>query len=153
VVFVIVRRVTGEPLRSRRLLVPPLVVAVIGAGQVGQVAHVRPLDVAVLAFEAVFAVAVGVARGASVELYVRDGHLWFRYRWITLALWVGAAVLRFGVRELGVLAGADGKLLMNTLLIMVGLTLAGEACVVGLRAMRIDAPFAPHQRHRTRLSG
>jgi hypothetical protein len=66
-----------------------------------------------------------------------------RYRWQTVALWVAAAVLRFGMRELGVLAGADARLLSNTLLVMVGLTLIGEACVVGLRAMRTGASFAP----------
>jgi hypothetical protein len=152
VVFMIVRRMMGEPLRARRLLVLPLVVAILGAGQVGHVTHVRAVDVAVLAFEAVFAVAVGVARGATVQVYVREGHVWFRYRWITLALWVAAAVLRFAVREVGVLAGANGTLLMHTLLFMVALTLAGEACVVGLRALRTGAPFAPANDRRTRLS-
>jgi hypothetical protein len=152
VVFMIVRRMMGEPLRAKRLLVLPLVVAVIGAGQVGHVAHVRAVDVAVLAFEAVFAVAVGVARGASVHIYVRDGHVWFRYRWITLALWLVSAALRLGLREAGALAGADHALLMNTLLFMVALTLAGEACVVGLRALRTGAPFAPSGQRRTRLS-
>src|SRR5690242_12488254 len=101
VVLLIGRRLVGEPLQARRVFILPLVVAVVGAYQLSQLHHdlgadVRPLDVGVLAAEAGLAVALGAVRGLTVQVFVRDGHLWQRYRPLTIAVWVVSIAVRLG---------------------------------------------------------
>ena len=143
VVLLIGRRLVGEPLQARRVFVLPLVVAVVGAYQLSQLHHVRPLDVGVLTAEAGLAVALGAVRGLTVQVFVRDGHLWQRYRPLTIAVWVVSIAVRLGATAGAYAIGADRTVLSAGLVLVLGLTLAGESAIVGLRSMRLGAPFAP----------
>src|SRR5690349_7915407 len=106
-VAVIGRRLAGEPLKARRVAILPLVLAVIGLYQVTQAPHLTPTDVGLIAAEAVIAFGLGLLRGSTIKVFVRDGHLWQKYSWATLGLWVGSILVRIGMSGGAVLLGAD----------------------------------------------
>lgn len=146
IAYTMVRRFLGEPLSSRRLFVIPLVITVYGAYTVAQTgfAHATA-DLVALATGGLVAAAGGALRGRTVRVFVRDGHVWYRYTWVTLAVWAGLIALRFGQAALATSFGADRGVLTAGLLLMVGLSFLGEAAVVGPRAIATGAPFAPRR--------
>lgn len=148
--LVLVRRFLGEPLDARRLVLLPLVTVAVGAYQLAHVPvrHVAA-DAAVFGLAVVTAVGGGLARGLTVRVFVRDGHVWYRYTWMTLAVWAGLAALRVGQVFLGVAIGADRAVLSAGLLLVVGLSFLGESAVVGRRALASGARFAPRDAGRT----
>ncbi|BCJ44733.1 hypothetical protein GCM10010168_15460 [Actinoplanes ianthinogenes] len=144
--YAMVRRFLGEPLTSRRLIVLPLVLTVYGGYVVAQTGFThRTADLAALVVCGLTAVAGGALRGRTVQVLVRDGHVWYRYTWVTLAVWIGLIALRFGQAAAAVAIGADRPVLTASLLLALGLSFLGEAAVVGPRAMATGAPFAPRR--------
>jgi hypothetical protein len=148
VVLLLVRRFLGEPLEARRLAAPPLILIVMGAYSLSKidlaaVAHHPVVDGAVLGFGALVAVLGGIVRGLTVRVYVRDGHVWYRYTLLTVVVWAGLAALRFAQSAAAGALGADPAVLDAALLLILGLSLLGEAAIVGRRAIATGAPFAP----------
>ena len=151
VLYVLIRRFTGEPLEGAA--------AGAAAGAARRVGRLRGvadvhrhdlthavLDGAVLGAGAVLAVAGGLVRGLTVRVFVRDGHLWYRYTALTVVVWValiGAPVRRGAA---GRALGADAAVLAAALPFMLGLSLLGEAAVVGRRGIATGVPFAPGDR-------
>src|SRR5437667_133194 len=107
-------------------------------------AHVAAMDIGVLALEALLAVAVGATRGATIHLYRRDGQLWQRYRWSTLAVWIAAIALRAGLVVGGRLA--DVHVATKSLVLILGISLVAESALVSWRAARTGVPLAPSRR-------
>ncbi|SCF46149.1 DUF1453 domain-containing protein [Micromonospora mirobrigensis] len=150
--YVLVRRLAGEPLAARRLVVLPAALVVWGAVSLtGALAAASRLDLAVLALEAGIAVLTGLGRGATVAIHSRDGHLWYRYRPITVAVWLGLLLTRAGITLVAHRAGAQPAVLHLALPLMFGLSLVAESAVVGRRALRSGLPWAPRRGRRTRL--
>jgi hypothetical protein len=149
IVYVLFRRLAGEPLEGRRLVVLPLVLLVVGVLQLRGV-HATPLDVAVLVVEGAAAAVLGAVRGLTVQVYPRDGHLWYRYRPLTIVVWVASLLLRLGQVVAGHALGADTSVLGRALLPVLALTLLAEALVVGKRALATGVPFAPQGSRRGR---
>jgi hypothetical protein len=147
--YVFARRLSGEPLHARRLVLLP--VALTGWGGY-TLAHThmqaRTLDLAVLAVGAAVGLIGGMLRGATVRVFPRDGHLWYRYRPLTIAIWVVLIALRVGQTVAGHAVGADTAVLSAGLPLMFGLSLLGEAAVVGGRGLRTGVPFAPRRPER-----
>ena len=142
IVVVIARRFAGAPVRARSLVLP------LGLSVYGVVLlrgrHIGLTDLVFLAVELVLAFGVGALRGTTIALYVRDGHLWQRYRWSTLAAWLGAIALRVGLAVGGHLAGVH--IVTSSLLLVLGVSLVAEALVVEQRARRHGAPILPGRR-------
>ncbi|MFB9236131.1 hypothetical protein ACFFWC_11320 [Plantactinospora siamensis] len=152
--YVMVRRLAGEPLTSRRIAVLPLILTLVGASNVaGAAHHLSALDAAALAAEILLAVLAGVARGSTVRVYARDGHLWYRYTALTIAIWLVLLALRLGVGWAARSAGADAAVLSAALLLMLGLSLLGEGAVIGRRALATGVPFAPRSARRLARAG
>ncbi|MFI1989922.1 hypothetical protein [Actinoplanes sp. NPDC020271] len=147
--YTMVRRFMGEPLTARRLFVMPLVLTAYGLYTVAQTgfAHATA-DLVALISGGVIAVAGGALRGRTVQVHVRDGHVWYRYTWVTLAVWAALIALRFGQAAAAVSLGADRPVLTASMVLALGLSFLGEAAVVGPRAMATGAPFAPRRRDR-----
>jgi hypothetical protein len=148
VVLLLVRRFLGEPLEARRLAAPPLILIVMGAYSLSKidlaaVAHHPVVDGAVLGFGALVAVLGGIVRGLTVRVYVREGHVWYRYTLLTVVVWAGLAALRLAQSAAAGALGADPAVLDAALLLILGLSLLGEAAIVGRRAIATGAPFAP----------
>jgi hypothetical protein len=145
--YLIARRFGGQPLRAQNLVLP-LAITVFGGYQL-RGHHLGPADLAFLAVEALLALAVGAARGATIHLYVRDGHLWQRYRWATLGVWVIAIALRVGLVAGGHLVGVS--VATSSILLVLGISLIGEALIVAQRARRTGTLFAPDRRQRVKV--
>lgn len=141
-VYVMWRRLQGEPLQAKRLLALPLVFSVLGVVDLTRAhdAHLPPASVAFLVAGAVISLVLGAARGATVELFTKGGHLWQRYRGLTVALWGALIATKLALALAAHLAGATGS---TDLMLSLGLSLAGEAALVAPRALSSGVPFTP----------
>ncbi len=140
--YVMWRRMQGEPLQARRLVVLPLIFSVLGVVNLtgAHGTHLGTASVAFLVAGAVISVVLGAARGATVELFAKGGHLWQRYRGVTVALWGALIAAKLALALATHLAGATGN---TDLMLSLGLSLAGEAALVAPRALSSGVPFAP----------
>jgi hypothetical protein len=140
--YVLVSRWRGQALNTRRLLVLPAVLTAIGGAQVfGLAGHGhRPLDLVLIGAGVVVAAGLGLARGATVAVYQRDGATWLRYRPATLWLWLATAVVRVTMTVLAHAAGATLAASGPALLLTVGMTLLGEAAAVARTAFSAQGP-------------
>jgi hypothetical protein len=138
-IYVIVRRLQGLPLRIGRVLVVPLVVLALG---VSQLTHLEARDIALLTVKAVVGLGLGALRGATIALYERRGYLWFRYRPVTVAIWLATVAVRV-VLQIGLPVGSAGS---ASLTVALAVSLLGEGVIVAVRAQRTRVAFAPHPR-------
>ena len=148
-IWTIVGRLQGRPLRQRRLLVIPGVLSVVGLAELGGV-HLTMLAIVLMALQIVISIGVGALRGWTVHLYERDGFLWMRYRWTTLALWLLTIVIRVGFVAGAQITGA-GTGGSQVLMVGLGLGLLGEGVMVAWRANALGIPYAPDDRARVRI--
>jgi hypothetical protein len=151
--YVLFSRFRGQPLRVRRAVVLPLVLAVLGAVTV---AHALPhgltgADVVFLVGGGLVAFAIGALRGTSVLIYPQDGVLWLRYRGVTLAWWVVSIAARFGLVALAGPLGVSAGLAVNSILLVAGLNLLGEVVVALVRGAATGVPFAQDNQFRARV--
>ncbi|MGB3442516.1 MAG: DUF1453 domain-containing protein [Actinophytocola sp.] len=142
--YTIVRRTIGEPLNVRDLFGAPVVLLVVGNYSLTKVPDVTGVDIAWLAGASFVGLALGVWRGATVLLMVKDGALWQRYPARTYLVWVVSLVVNGGLGFLATHEGVHADARPMTLSIGVGLL--GEAAAVGLRAMATGVPFSSESR-------
>lgn len=128
--YVIVRRTIGEPVNVRELTVPPLVLIVLGAREVVRAGGVGD-GLEWLIAAGVVSVLCGAARAATVRLFVRDGVVWYRYTPTTFATWLITAAIGVGAR---LAAFAEVPEEARSMMLTIGLTLAGEGLILGWRA-------------------
>jgi hypothetical protein len=148
VVYLFARRLAGEPLKARRLVILPAVITIWGGYQVVHVHGVHTVDVAVIGVSVVVSLLLGVVRGTTIQVFVQNGHLWQKYTFATIAVWVLSIAIRFGIDWAGHLAGATTSVLTAALVLTLGVSFLGEAAVVGARGLRLGAPFAPQDARR-----
>lgn len=144
IAFMVWRRMVGQPLRAARLIVLPAVAVILGLQELAG-SSIHASVIAVLAIGALTGIATGAARGATVGIYERDGYLWYRYRPLTVVIWLVLIPLRIGM----VLAAtAAGVTLPTTgsLLVVLGVSFLAESGVIALRASRTGVPYAPSRR-------
>ncbi|ROP41080.1 DUF1453 family protein [Saccharothrix texasensis] len=133
VVAVVVKRFRGEPVNARDLAVPPLVLLGIGVYGLREV-ELTAADWWWLVAGAVVGLALGVARGATIRLFARDGVPWQRYTPWTLLVWAGSAAVSLGLGLAASAAGAPADARPVTL--SIGIGLLGEAIPIGLRLLK-----------------
>ncbi|GAA0957581.1 hypothetical protein [Streptomyces rhizosphaericus] len=146
VIFVIARQLRGEPLRGKRLILLPAILAVVGFAGLGKDGrHLTTTDLACLLISAVIATGIGTAQGALLRLEPRDGVLWARMPVYGLWLWLALVVSRGVMTVVAValhapVAGSSAPILM-----LLGLNRLGQAAVVTPRALASGVPFAPEK--------
>lgn len=145
VCYVMWRRLKGEPVQTRRLLVLPAVFTVLGVLDLTKsgAPHLSSADVAFLAAGAAISLGLGAARGATIELFPRGGYLYQRYRKTTVALWAVLIAAKLGLDLAAHLAGAGAAAGTDGLMLSLGVSLLGESALVAPRAMATGVPFAP----------
>ncbi|HEY2792685.1 MAG TPA: hypothetical protein VGJ28_10025 [Micromonosporaceae bacterium] len=148
VVYIIVKRFAGAPVGAKTLVLP-LVMAGYGLVQLAGAGHaaINTASVALLVIEALVGIAAGVARGMTIHLYLRDGHLWQRYRVVTLLVWLGMVAVRIGLMAAGGLVGAHLPE-AGTIFFSFGLSMVLETLVVGKRAAATGVPIMARQSRR-----
>ena len=154
VTYVIARQLIGEPLRGKRLLVLPLVLAVVGVVDISkQGAHIHLDDDLLLVLSATLAVVIGVLQGLSMRLQARDGFLWGQlprrslWFWVALAISHGAILLAARGMGAHVAAGSAATL------VVLGANRLAQGAVVTPRALRAGIPFAPESNGSSPFSG
>lgn len=142
--YVLWSRLRGQPLNARRLLVLPVVLTVVGVADLtgSSAPRLSGTDVGFLAAGVAISVLLGVARGATIELYPNGGELWRRYRPVTVVLWVTLVAVKFVLAGIAFVAGASAGGGTHGLLLSLGASLIAEAVVVGPRALSTGLPFA-----------
>jgi uncharacterized membrane protein len=138
--LVIGRRMTGRPVEARRLVVLPGALAVYGWFLLHKSGPLTHTDQLWLGVEGAVSVAIGVVRGSTVRLFERDGHVWSRYRPITLLLWIASIAARFGLEAAAIASGAGKAAMTSSTMLMFGLSLAAESLIILPRAHASGIP-------------
>jgi hypothetical protein len=146
--YVLWSRMQGRPLKIRRLIVLPVVLAVLGITDLtgSSAPHLSPKDIAFLAVGVAISAILGAARGATIQLYSNQGELWQRYRKSTVGLWIALIAAKVILLAVASSAGATAGGGTNSLLLSLGVSLLAEAAIVGPRAMSTGLPFAAARR-------
>ncbi|WP_330274481.1 DUF1453 domain-containing protein [Lentzea sp. NBC_00516] len=131
IIFVMARRLLGEPAVGKRLLLLPAILGVIGLTQTS-VGSVSAL--AFLLVSAALSVVFGLLRGLTIRTYERNGIVMLRYTAMTIALWVVSIAARIAV---GFLMAPGGAQAGNGLMLVVGAGLLAEGLVVMNKALRV----------------
>ena len=140
-------RMKGQPLQARRLLVLPVVLVVLGITDLtgSSAPHLTPKDITFLVIGAGISAVLGAARGATIELYPRQGELWQRYRPVTIGLWIALIATKVVLMVIASAAGASAGGGTSSLLLSLGVSLLAEAAIVGPRALSTGVPFAANR--------
>lgn len=141
--YVLARRMIGQLLEIKSLLVLPVVLTGIGVSDVAHLHHVDGASVAVLAASVAISVGLGLVRGRTVHLGVRGGALWMRYRVSSVLLWVLNIVLKAALLPVEHAASPHAASAAgHGLLLAIGLGILAESAVVLVRAMQTDTAVA-----------
>lgn len=135
-IIVVLTRLRARRARPRRLMIVPGVVTLVGAfllvpwlGVAATGDLVATISVAVL--DLAFTVALGIARGLTVEVRTDSaGAVRYRYTWLTVLLWVVAVALRFELAEVGARWGASPAVTEGSVLLALGIALLVQNLVV-----------------------
>ncbi|MET8763223.1 DUF1453 domain-containing protein [Lentzea sp. NPDC004782] len=134
IIYVMARRLMGEPAVGKRLLVLPAVFGVIGLAQTS-VHSVTALGF--LAASAVLSVVFGALRGLTIRTYEQNGIVMLRYTVMTIVLWAVSIAVRFAATFAMNLVGPNAVPAANGLMLVVGAGLLAEGLVVMSKAVRV----------------
>ncbi|TCO45289.1 DUF1453 family protein [Actinocrispum wychmicini] len=141
VVAVVVKRLIGEPVNVRDLFAPPVVLLAIGVVGLVKAEHVTGVDIAWIVAGSAVGLGMGALRGATPKLFTKDGVLWHRYTGWTFGVWVLSVAVNGGLDLVATANGLHHD--VKPVQLAIGVSLLGEAVVIGLRSMRAGVPFAP----------
>ncbi|MGW8553684.1 DUF1453 domain-containing protein [Streptomyces tubercidicus] len=137
---VIAKRLRGEPVNARELFIAPLVLIAIGVTTLAKADHLTGGDVAWATAGAALGCTLGALRGATVQLFARDGVPWQRYTGRTILV---AALSLLTIAGYGLLAT---KLGMHEnarpIQLAIGISFLGESLAVAHRGLTTGTPFA-----------
>jgi hypothetical protein len=145
--YIIFRQVQGEPLRGKRAVLLPAILAVIGFvnlhGNGGT--HLTSADIGCLVVGVAGSAAIGLAFGAIMRLEGRGGFLWAQLP--MRGLWLWAALVAWRVVVIFIATGMHAHVAASasTLLLSLGVNRLAQAAVIVPRAMTMGVPFAPEK--------
>ncbi len=141
--FVLARRMIGEQVEIKGLLILPLVLTGIGVSQLGGIHDLDAATVTFIALSVVLSVGLGLVRGRTVHLGERGGELWMRYRVSSVGLWVLNLAIKGALVPLQhAVSPAAASAANHALLFSIGLGILAETAVVLLRALDTNASVA-----------
>ena len=153
IAFFVVRQRRSDRFEQRSLLFP-IGLGIYGALLLNGTSRHDPVtfaSAALLCVSAVASIAFGVIRGRTIELFLREGELWERATWTTIAGgWGGLLVTRVVLIGLASAIGAQLAASPTSIPLMLAVTLAAQMLVVGQRARATGATIAPPRRGRRR---
>ncbi|WP_410605545.1 DUF1453 domain-containing protein [Amycolatopsis sp. lyj-90] len=141
VIAIVVRRLRGEPLVARDVFGAPVILIGIGVYGLTKLDVFTFTDGLWLVLGALVGCGLGAVRAATTKLFERDGVLWLRYTGWTFGVWVLSMAVNFGIGFLAAMSGAHPDARPITL--SIGVSLLGEALVIGMRAKTTGLPYAP----------
>jgi hypothetical protein len=152
--YVIGRQLMGEPLRGKRVVLLPVILAVAGAFDLGKNGHhVRPADVVFLVISGLIAVTIGVLQGRMMRLESRNGALWGQMPVRALWLWALLVGSRLILTVIALAVGAKVAGSSTPIIMLLGINRIGQAAVVMRHALATGIPFAAEKDGTSFLSG
>lgn len=152
--YVIGRQLIGEPLRGKRVVVLPVILAVAGAADLGTHSrHARPADVVFLVISGLIAVTIGLLQGRMMRLESRNGALWGQMPVRALWLWAALVGSRLILTVIAVAVGAKVAGSSPPIIMLLGINRLGQAAIVMRHALATGIPFAPEKDGTSFLSG
>ncbi|MFC0545362.1 hypothetical protein [Kutzneria chonburiensis] len=143
VLRVLGKQLTGSFVTARSLVLMPAILIVIGfGGAAAAVSVARPGEIVFFLVDALIVVGLGLARGASTRLSMRDGSLFQKGTALTIVLWLTTIAVRVGAGFLGHALGIEGGLTAASALMLFGITIAAQNAVIYLRAQQQRLPLA-----------
>lgn len=145
VIWVISRQLRARPLREQRPYSMMIVLAVLGAYQMIQLAGREEISTAAYVAMAVGLVSgafFGWLRGRYVHLWRADGVLTRQGNWLTIVLWVVGIAIHLGLDQLGVLLspsnGTINSLGTVGIMLYLAVTLAAQRFATLARANKLQ---------------
>ena len=152
--YVIGRQLMGEPLRGKRVVLLPVILAVAGAVDLGKHGrHVEPADVICLVISGLIAVTIGLLQGRMIRLEGRNGALWGQMPVRGLWLWALLVGSRLIMTVIALAVGAKVAGSSAPIIMLLGINRLGQAAIVMRHALAAGIPFAPEKDGRSFLSG
>jgi hypothetical protein len=152
--YVIGRQLLGEPLRGKRVVVLPVILAIAGVADLSQHGHhVQLADVICLVLSGLIAVAIGMLQGRMVRLEGRNGALWGQMPVRGLWLWALLVGSRLIMTVIALAVGAKVAGSSAPVIMLLGINRLGQAAVVMRHALATGIPFAPEKDGTSFLSG
>jgi len=152
--YVIGRQLIGEPLRGKRVVLLPVILAVAGAADLGTHGrHVRAADVICLVISGLIAVTIGLLQGGKMRLEARNGALWGQMPVRGLWLWALLVGSRLIMTLIALAVGAKVAGSSAPIIMLLGINRLGQAVIVMRHALATGIPFAPEKDGRSFLSG
>jgi hypothetical protein len=152
--YVIGRQLLGEPLRGKRVVALPVVLAVAGVADLGKNGrHVEPADVICLVISGLIAVTIGLLQGRMIRLEARNGALWGQMPVRGLWLWALLVGSRLIMTVIALAVGAKVAGSSAPIIMLLGINRLGQAAIVMRHAVATGIPFAPEKNGRSFLSG
>ncbi|QUQ71883.1 hypothetical protein [Kutzneria sp. CA-103260] len=142
VLRVLGKQLVGSVVTARSLVLMPAILIVIGLGSAASaISLAKPGEILFFLLDAVIVVGLGLARGASTRLSVRDGGLFQKGTALTLVLWLATIAIRVGAVFLGQSLGVAGTLTTASVLLLFGATIAAQNAVIYFRAQQQRLPL------------
>ena len=152
--YVIGRQLMGEPLRGKRVVLLPAVLAVAGAADLGTHGrHVQPADVVFLVISGLIAVTIGLLQGRMMRLESRNGALWGQMPVRGLWLWALLVGSRLIMTVIALAVGAKVAGSSAPIIMLLGINRLGQAAIVMRHALATGIPFAAEKDGTSFLSG
>ena len=144
--YVIGRQLMGEPLRGKRVVLLPVILAVAGAADLGKHGrHVEPADVVCLVISGLIAVTIGLLQGRMMRLEARNGALWGQMPVRALWLWALLVGSRLIMTVIALAVGAKVAGSSAPIIMLLGINRLGQAAIVMRHALATGIPFAPEK--------
>lgn len=137
VLFIIYRQLRRQPMEGRRLVVVPLVLALVGLYSLSNKPPAAGAAVTALVASLVCAVILGLARGASMRVWWEAGSVLRQGGLLTLALWIVSIAVRIGIGAIAKRAGVAQSVTVGELPLFLGVTLAAQNVVLWTRAQAL----------------
>jgi hypothetical protein len=152
--YVIGRQLMGEPLRGKRVVLLPIILAVTGVIDLGTHGrHVAAADVVCLVISGLIALTVGLLQGRMTRLEGRNGALWGQMPLRGLWLWAVLVGSRLIMTVIALAVGAKVAGSGTPMLMLLGINRIGQAAIVMRHALATGIPFAPEKDGTSFLSG
>ncbi|MFI1256364.1 DUF1453 domain-containing protein [Streptomyces netropsis] len=145
-IVVVIKRLRGEPLNARDLFVAPLVLTGIGIWTLCKADGLTGADLVWVVVGCVLGIALGALRGATIQVFDKEGVLWQRYTGRTFLMALGSLMIMAGYGFLAVRLGMHEN--ARPVQLSIGVGFLGEALIVGYRGLVSGVPFAPERERR-----
>lgn len=141
VIWILWRQIQAAPIKTRLLVAAPLVMGYFGIRGTPSSTWSSAADVGLILIGAVFGIALGLARGATIRVWrERDGLLWRQGSKLTLLLWGALLVVRVVMAGIAQATGHHAATGLGPIMLSLALSFAAQNAVTGLRmsALGVD---------------